>query len=151
MFASQTRFISQKMALNLLERLRSTSNERLRSNSSSGLTLIECLVAIIIVSLTVLAITPPILLATGTRVQSRRAEQANHIAQSEVDRLRLLVERGPMQQRIYPIRPLAGVLAPISEQQGQRRASLPCCLLHQPVIRILEPLLLPGTAWFKSI
>lgn len=59
-----------------------------------GLTLIECLVAIIIITITILAITPPILLATATRVQSRRAEQANQIAQAELDRIRFVVERG---------------------------------------------------------
>ena len=61
--------------------------------SEQGLTLIECLVAIIIITLTVVAITPPIMLATATRVQSRRGEQATQIAQGEIDRVRLLVER----------------------------------------------------------
>lgn len=60
----------------------------------AGLSLIECLVAIIIISITVVAITPPIFLATATRIQSRRAEQANQIAQGEIDRIRVIVERG---------------------------------------------------------
>ena len=59
-----------------------------------GLTLIECLVAIVIISITVVAITPPIFVATASRIQSRRAEQANAIAQAEIDRIRSLVERG---------------------------------------------------------
>ena len=62
--------------------------------SEKGLTLIECLVAIVIISITVVAITPPIFVATASRIQSRRAEQANQIAQSEIDRIRAIVERG---------------------------------------------------------
>ncbi len=61
--------------------------------SQQGLTLIECLVAMIVITVTVVAITPPIMLATATRVQSRRAEQATAVAQGEIDRVRLLVER----------------------------------------------------------
>ena len=58
-----------------------------------GLTLIECLVAIVIISITVVAITPPMFVATASRIQSRRAEQANAIAQAEIDRIRTIVER----------------------------------------------------------
>jgi len=60
----------------------------------AGLTLLECLVAMVIISVIVVAITPPIFLVTATRVQNRRAEQANQIAQAEMDRVRTLVERG---------------------------------------------------------
>ena len=66
---------------------------RPQPTSDQGLTLIECLVAIIVITITVVAITPPIMLATASRVQSRRAAQANQVAQGEVDRIRLLVER----------------------------------------------------------
>ncbi len=76
------------------EFFRSFGGARAITNGEQGLTLIECLVAIVIVTLTILAITPPIMLATGTRIQSRRAEQANQIAQGEIDRIRFLVERG---------------------------------------------------------
>ena len=66
-----------------------------RSKSSGGgFTLIESLVAIIIVSITVVAISPPIFWATGTRVQNRRAEQALSIAQATIDQVRARVERG---------------------------------------------------------
>ncbi len=66
-----------------------------RSKSSvAGFTLIESLVAIIIISITVVAISPPIFWATGTRVQNRRAEQALSIAQATIDRVRAKVERG---------------------------------------------------------
>jgi prepilin-type N-terminal cleavage/methylation domain-containing protein len=70
-------------------------SQRAQANQQAeqGLTLIECLVAMIIITLTVVAITPPVFIATATRVQSRRAQQANQIAQAEVDRVRTIMER----------------------------------------------------------
>lgn len=62
--------------------------------ADQGLSLTECLVSIVILTLLGVAITPPIFLATGTRIQARRAEQANQIGQSEIDRIRTIVERG---------------------------------------------------------
>jgi prepilin-type N-terminal cleavage/methylation domain-containing protein len=64
-----------------------------RVKGPSGFTLIESLVAIIILSLTVVSVLPPIFWATATRVQNRRAEQAMQLAQSEIDRVRAAVER----------------------------------------------------------
>lgn len=61
---------------------------------SSGFTLIESLVAMVVISVTIVAITPPIFWATGTRVQNRRAEQALALAQGELDRVRAEIERG---------------------------------------------------------
>ncbi len=60
----------------------------------SGFTLIESLVAIVVIAITLVAITPPIFWATGTRVQNRRAEQALALAQGEIDRVKAIVERG---------------------------------------------------------
>ena len=72
-----------------------TKASKFRSKSSvGGFTLIESLVAIIIVSVTVVAISPPIFWATGTRIQNRRAEQALTIAQGTIDQVRARVERG---------------------------------------------------------
>lgn len=59
----------------------------------SGLTLIECLVAIAVIAATIGVIAPVTVLAVATRVQNQRAEQASFIAQSEIDRIRLTVER----------------------------------------------------------
>lgn len=59
-----------------------------------GLTLIEGLVAIVVIAITLSAITPPIFVATATRIQTRRSEQARAIAQGEIDRVRTLMERG---------------------------------------------------------
>ena len=71
---------------------------------SSGFTLIESLVAMIVISITLVAIVPPIFWATGTRVQNRRAEQALAIAQGEIDRVRRVLERSDV--------PLAANLPP---------------------------------------
>jgi prepilin-type N-terminal cleavage/methylation domain-containing protein len=70
--------------------LKGTSSQ---TKFSSGFTLIESLVAIVVISITLVAITPPIFWATGTRVQNRRAEQALALAQGEIDRVRAEVER----------------------------------------------------------
>jgi prepilin-type N-terminal cleavage/methylation domain-containing protein len=64
-----------------------------RRPDRSGFTLIESLVAIIILSITVVSVIPPIFWATATRVQNRRAEQAIQLSQSEIDRVRVAVER----------------------------------------------------------
>ncbi|MEM9905728.1 MAG: prepilin-type N-terminal cleavage/methylation domain-containing protein [Cyanobacteria bacterium P01_D01_bin.44] len=59
----------------------------------SGLTLLECLVAIAVIAITSAVIAPAMLLSVATRVQSQRAEQALQLAQSEIDQVRLIVER----------------------------------------------------------
>jgi prepilin-type N-terminal cleavage/methylation domain-containing protein len=61
--------------------------------SEQGLTLLECLMAIVVIGLTMAMITPPLVISAATRVQNRRAEQAMQIAQGEVDRVRALVAR----------------------------------------------------------
>jgi prepilin-type N-terminal cleavage/methylation domain-containing protein len=63
------------------------------AQGQQGLTLIECLVAIIVVGLVSSAIAPALVISVATRVQSQKAEQALELAQSEIDRVRLLVER----------------------------------------------------------
>ncbi len=80
---------------NLLELLDSKIRFRaVRRSREKGLTLIECLVAIAVIASTIGVIAPVTILAVATRVQNQRAEQAIHIAQSEIDRVRLTVERG---------------------------------------------------------
>jgi len=64
------------------------------SGSESGLTLLECIVALVMMSVVAVAITPPLFLATASRVQSNRAEQAIQVAQGEVDKVRVTMERG---------------------------------------------------------
>jgi type II secretory pathway pseudopilin PulG len=60
----------------------------------AGLTIIESIMAILVLTVVLVAITPPLALIVATRVQNRRAEQAMHLAQSEVDHVRVLVELG---------------------------------------------------------
>jgi prepilin-type N-terminal cleavage/methylation domain-containing protein len=77
---------------------------RSRSGASdSGFTLIESLVAIIVISVTVVAISPPIFWAAATRVQNRRAEQALSIAQGSIDQVRGKIERGGATARVLPV------------------------------------------------
>ncbi len=61
------------------------------SQNDSGLTLLEALVAMIIITVVVTVITPPVFLAVGTRVNNRRTEQALQVAQAEIERVRLLM------------------------------------------------------------
>lgn len=63
-------------------------------NSISGLTLIECLVAIALMGVTAAIIAPVMIFSVATRVQSQRAEQALQVAQGEVEKIRLMVSRG---------------------------------------------------------
>jgi len=60
----------------------------------AGMTLIEGLIAILIVSAVTVAITPPIFLSVATRVQNRRAEQAVQLASGRIDQVRVLIEQG---------------------------------------------------------
>jgi len=63
------------------------------AQGQQGFTLIECLVAIVMVGLVGSSIAPALVISVATRVQSQKAEQALELAQSEIDRVRLLVER----------------------------------------------------------
>lgn len=65
-----------------------------RSQSESGLTLMESIVVIAIISIMAALTTPPLILAMASRIQARRAEMAMDIAQKEIERVRLLVDRG---------------------------------------------------------
>ncbi|NJR37661.1 MAG: hypothetical protein HC781_01030 [Leptolyngbyaceae cyanobacterium CSU_1_4] len=62
-------------------------------SSEQGLTLLECLMAVMVMGLTMAMITPPLVIAAATRVQNRQAEQAMQIAQGEVDRVRATLAR----------------------------------------------------------
>jgi len=63
------------------------------NSSEQGLTLLECLMAVVVMGLTMAMITPPLVIAAATRVQNRQAEQAMQIAQGEVDRVRTTLAR----------------------------------------------------------
>ncbi len=79
---------ARKLALKLAQK------RTIAKRSDQGLTLIEGLVAMVIISITIVSITPPIFWAVASRVQTERAEQAQKLAQGEIDRVRAIVERG---------------------------------------------------------
>lgn len=62
--------------------------------SQKGLTLLECLVAIVVIAVTIATIGPMMVFAVATRVQNQRTEQALQLAQGEIDKVRLVVEQG---------------------------------------------------------
>jgi prepilin-type N-terminal cleavage/methylation domain-containing protein len=87
---NRSQSVEQRLRLaRLLAMARYSSNR-----SEQGVTLLECLVAIMVIAVTVAAITPPLFVSVATRVQNQRAEQAQQLAQQEIDRVRILVERG---------------------------------------------------------
>lgn len=57
-------------------------------SSQSGFTIIECLVAMVVVSALMAAIAPVVALSVGTRVQARRAELAAQAARAYADGIR---------------------------------------------------------------
>lgn len=77
-------------------------NAKLKHLPDRGFTLVESLMAMVLISIVVVAMTPPIFLAVGTRVQNRRAEQAMQLAQGEIDRIRVLVEQGTYENGYLP-------------------------------------------------
>jgi type II secretory pathway pseudopilin PulG len=62
--------------------------------TEQGVTIIECLAAIAVMVITITLMTPPLVVATATRVRNQRSEQAFQLAQGEIDRIRTLVVRG---------------------------------------------------------
>ena len=73
------------------------------SYSEQGLTLIECLVAIVVVALVASTIAPALVLSVATRVQSQKSEQALQLAQSEIDQVRLRVEQREATADLLPL------------------------------------------------
>ncbi len=62
--------------------------------SQRGLTLVECIVAILVVNVAVAALAAPLMLVAATRVQNDRIAQASALALAETDRMRALMEQG---------------------------------------------------------
>jgi len=79
-------------SLSRWQRLTLSLSKRNPVETTQGLTLVECIMAIVVIALTTAMITPPLFIAAATRMQNQRAEQAMQIAQGEVDRIRALVE-----------------------------------------------------------
>ncbi|WP_159783138.1 type IV pilus modification PilV family protein [Sodalinema gerasimenkoae] len=81
------------------------------TSQDSGLTLIEGLVAILIVSAVIVGITPMMFLSVATRIQNRRAEQALQLAHGQIDQIRVLMEQGITDGNIEQIEPQLPPLA----------------------------------------
>ncbi len=88
------------------------------NSSTQGLTIIECLVAMVIASIVMAFISPPILLAVATRVQNQKAEKSFELAQLEVDRIRVLLERGTYANSELPPLSTSTTVVPASGATG---------------------------------
>jgi type II secretory pathway pseudopilin PulG len=66
----------------------------LTKQSEQGLTLVECLAAIMVLTAIITAISPALLIAYGSRIHSRKVAQAQKLAQGEINRVKLEVESG---------------------------------------------------------
>lgn len=62
--------------------------------NEAGLTLIECLVAMVVITITLATIAPMMVFSVATRVQNQKTEQALQLAQGEIDKVRRVVEQG---------------------------------------------------------
>lgn len=90
--------------------------------------------AMLILSIVVVGMTPPIFLTVGTRIQNRRVEQAVQLAQGEIDRVRVMVEQGnytSSQLPAVPITPaitapIQNVSAPTTSDLGYIRSGKTC-------------------------
>jgi len=107
---------SEKMKGNQLSKLMTPLLLRAKllskdSESQTGISLLEALVAIILITIVVSVITPPIFLAVATRVNNRRTEQALQLAQAEIERVRLLMNSTDTQAEIADLLPEAAAVA----------------------------------------
>ncbi|OCQ91429.1 N-terminal cleavage protein [Oscillatoriales cyanobacterium USR001] len=65
-----------------------TPLENLRESPDSGYTIIEALMAMVVVSVLMISIAPVLVFATGTRLQARRVELATQAAKTYIDGVR---------------------------------------------------------------
>ncbi|MEB3291208.1 MAG: type II secretion system protein [Leptolyngbya sp.] len=91
--------------------------KRSPAHPEQGLTLIECLVAIIMVALVAGSIAPVLVISLASRVNSQKSEQALGLAQSEVDRTRTLVAQGGYTTANLP--PLGSTASGAVEENAQ--------------------------------
>ncbi|MDB9510323.1 hormogonium polysaccharide secretion pseudopilin HpsB [Kamptonema animale CS-326] len=62
-----------------------TSRENLRESPDSGYTILEAMMAMVVVAVLMIAIAPVLVFATGTRVQARRVELATQAARTYIN------------------------------------------------------------------
>lgn len=77
------------------------------SSSPQGFTLLEVILAVVVVGTTLALIAPALTLAAATRLQNRRAEQAMALAQQEVDRIQAAMTRGGREAEAANLPPIA--------------------------------------------
>lgn len=93
------------------------------SAKSSGFTIIECLLAIILVGIMMTAIAPVIVLSVATRVQARRVEQATMAARTYIDGIQTGAIPAPASLVTLPAPPTPGTFNPTD--RGNFAAVLP--------------------------
>lgn len=74
--------------LQLLQLRLTNKNQDSKNSTQYGFTLIECLLAIMIVAILLSAVAPAIVLSVATRLQARRVELASQAAQTYIDGVR---------------------------------------------------------------
>jgi len=100
-----------------------------------GFSLLEPLVAILILAAVMSVFTPPMVLAIATRIKTFRVEQAIKAAQSEVDRNRRLIERETTASALNPQLPPAATPNTATPQAiGAPTSSTPSCTTDPNVI-----------------
>ncbi len=99
-----------------------------RRSTEQGFTLLEPLVAILILAAVMAAFTPPLVLAVATRVKNFRVEQAIKVAQSEVDRNRRLIDRETKATDLNPkLPPAVSANATAPGAVGAPTSATPSC------------------------
>lgn len=66
----------------------------LLKSQQKGLTLFECLVAILVVNLSIAMLTMPLAIVAATRLRNDRINKASELARESLDRLRAMMEQG---------------------------------------------------------
>lgn len=90
---------------------------QLRSqNLNRGLTLVECVVAIVVTNIVLAALAAPLVMVTATRSQNDRINQASGLAIAQVDQMRALMEQGVYANSDLP--PASAVDAELGSPEG---------------------------------
>lgn len=125
-----TPFFFRPLQLNILNSVlaKKRSPVKISQASEQGLTLLECLVAIVVIGITVVMVTPPLFIAAATRVQNQDAEKALQIAQGQIDRIRVLVSRSNQYPSNLPsvVTSLQSTAAPTAKFGKLKSANTSC-------------------------
>lgn len=94
------------------------------SHSQKGLTLLEVTVTIVMLSVILMAMAPPLLISAATRVKLRRASQARLLAQEEVNRVQGIMMRSRDQSL-----PANANIPPISNASNLAETAVPTTIV----------------------